>query len=84
MQNHIILPSLEHLNIFVQRVNMCLVDFSECCAVVLGGKQLNFLRHVFYSLKVLRKYNLFSPCAKPSNGLNYWWLNCRRMVYRFL
>ena len=38
MLNDIILPSLEHSNIFVQCLNVCLVDFSECCAVVLGGK----------------------------------------------
>ena len=38
MQKQIILPSLEHSNIFVQCLNVCLVDFSECCAVVLGGK----------------------------------------------
>ena len=38
MENDIIRPSLEHSNIFVQCLNVCLVDFSECCAVVLGGK----------------------------------------------
>ena len=35
----------------------------------------------FVSLKVLRENNSFSPCAKPSNGLSFWWLNCGRMVY---
>ena len=60
------------------------VDFSECCAVFLGAKQLNFEDMYFIHLKVLRKYNLFSPCVKPSNGLSFWWLNCKRMVYKFL
>ena len=38
MQNHIILPSLEHSNILVQCLNVCWVDYSECCAVFLGAK----------------------------------------------
>ena len=43
----------------------------------------NFKDMYFIHLKVLRKNNWFSSCAKPSNGLSFWWLNRRRMVYRF-
>ena len=56
----------------------------ECCVVFLGVKQLNFEDMYFTHLKVLREYNFFSPRAKPSTGLSFWHLNCRRMVYRLL
>ena len=57
MKNHIILPSLEHSNIFMQCLNVCWVDFSECCAVFLGEKYLNFEDMYFIHLKVRHKYN---------------------------
>jgi len=34
MQNHIILPSLKHSYIFAQCLNVCWVDFRECCVVL--------------------------------------------------
>ena len=51
MQKQIILPSLEHSNVFVQCLNVCLVDFSKVCAVVLGGKPLNSEDMYFIHLK---------------------------------
>ena len=84
MLNHIILPSLKHSNIFVQCLKVYWVDFRECRVVCLGAKSLNFEDIYFIHLKVLREYNWFSPREKPSNGLSFWWLNRRRMVYRLL
>ena len=84
MQNHIILPFLKHSNTFVQCLNVYWVNIWECCGVFLGAKELNFEDMYFIQLKVLRKNNWFSPCAKPSNGVSFWWLHRRRMLYRFL
>ena len=50
MQNDIIHPSLEHSNIFVQCLNVCLVDFSVACIAggmrerASGGGAANFPR----------------------------------------
>ena len=57
MQNHIILPSLKHSNIFVQCLKVYWVDFRECRVVCLGAKSLNFEDIYFIHLKVLREYN---------------------------
>jgi len=84
MQSHIIHPSLKHSNTLVQCSNVHWVDFGECCIVFLGTKQLNLKEMYFIHLKVLRDYDEFSPFAKSSNGLSFWWLICGKMVYRFM
>ena len=42
-------------------------DIRECCVVFSGPNNLNCKDVYFIHLKVLREYNQFSPCAKPSN-----------------
>ena len=77
MQNHIILPSLEHSNIFVQCLNVCWVDFSECCAVFLGAKQE-------YPTEPLDKIPALQGRIALAGKLNTGYLTCCKIYINIL